>query len=287
MTASRCRVFSDVRNKFALTLSIALYGACIVLTASAADVPVKCPSGIDHSTWDRLLKKYVDRQGLVNYTAWKNNQDDRAALDGYLKQFAVKAEKEPQGNEKAASLVNAYNAIVITTILNSYPIESIFETKKPFQAKVWTIGGTQVALDDIENGTLRPMLKYRAHSVLVCAARSCPPLQRNVYKADSFDTQSDNAYRTWLAREDLNKFTPQERKAQISEIFKWFKGDFESSVGITKILEKYGPESARQLVAGGGQFNISYLSYNWGLNDQGEHGHRYSKVKLLFDAISK
>src|SRR6266446_2353183 len=99
MTASRCRVFPDVRNKFALMLSIALFGACTVLTASAADVPVKCPSGIDHSTWDRLLKKYVDRQGLVNYTAWKNNRDDRAALDGYLKQFAVKAEKEPQDKE--------------------------------------------------------------------------------------------------------------------------------------------------------------------------------------------
>ena len=26
---------------------------------------------VDHSTWDRLLKKYVDQDGMVNYTAWK------------------------------------------------------------------------------------------------------------------------------------------------------------------------------------------------------------------------
>jgi Protein of unknown function, DUF547 len=276
-----------VRKTFKQILSVAALGTFIALNATAADVDVTCPSGIDHSAWDRLLKKYVDHQGLVNYTAWKNNSDDRAALDNYLKQFTSKPDKAAQGNERFASLTNAYNAIVITTILNNYPVESIFQTKRPFDTKAWTIGGAQVALNDIENGALRPMLKYRAHSVLVCAARSCPPLQRKAYKANSFEEQTDNAYRTWLAREDLNKFLPQQRKAQISEIFKWFKGDFESSLSVAQILEKYGPEPARQLATGGTQFNISYLSYNWGLNDQGEHGRHYSKVKLLFDAISK
>lgn len=270
-----------------LILSAAAFVTFSALNAKAGSVKVNCPSAIDHSIWDRLLKKYVDRQGLVNYTAWKNNVDDRAALDSYLKQFAPRPDKPAEGNEKFASLTNAYNAIVITTILNNYPVESIFQTKKPFDTKAWTIGGAQVALNDIENGTLRPMLKYRAHSVLVCAARSCPPLQRNAYTGDSFRQQSDTAYRAWLGREDLNKFLPQQRKAQISEIFKWFKDDFESSLSVAKILENYGPEPARQLTVGGAQVNISYLSYNWGLNDQGEHGHHYSKVKLLFDAISK
>jgi hypothetical protein len=276
-----------MRKRLKLILSVATLATFFAFTAKAGDLEVNCPSGINHSAWDRLLKKYVDHRGLVNYAAWKNSSDDRAALDTYLKQFAAKAEKPAQGNDKFASLTNAYNAIVITTILNNYPVESIFETKKPFKTKAWTIGGVQVALDDIENGTLRPMLKYRTHSVLVCAARSCPPLQRNAYNGDSFDEQSDAAYRTWLAREDLNKFLPQQRKAQISEIFKWFKGDFESSLSVAKILGKYGPEPAKQLAAGGAQFDISYLSYNWGLNDQGEHGHHYSKAKLLFDAISK
>ncbi len=37
--------------------------------SKAKDVEVKCPAGIDHSTWDGLLKKYVDDKGLVNYAA--------------------------------------------------------------------------------------------------------------------------------------------------------------------------------------------------------------------------
>jgi len=41
------------------------------------------------------------------------------------------------------------------------------------------------------------------------------------------------------------------------------------------------------MTAGGKKFDISYISYNWGLNDQGEHGRHYSKLKLLFDHVTK
>ena len=40
-----------------------------------------------------------------------------------------------------------------------------------------------VSLNDIENNVLRPEFGYRTHAVLVCAARSCPPLQQNAYSA--------------------------------------------------------------------------------------------------------
>src|SRR4030095_7648475 len=75
------------------------------------DVHVR--SGINHNEYDRLLKKYVNDQGLVNYGAGKQNAADLSALDEYLHQFAAKADNAPQGNEKAASLVNAYNAFVL------------------------------------------------------------------------------------------------------------------------------------------------------------------------------
>lgn len=285
---------TTMKNKIA-TLFAVIAAATLLPTVGQAqggegkqkDVEVKCPAGIDHSAWDRLLKKHVDQMGLVNYTAWKSDKGDMDALDGYIKQFAAKADKGAEGEEEAASLVNAYNAIAVRTILTAYPLESIHETKKPFETKAWMVGGEKVSLNDIENGTLRPMLKYRAHSVLVCAARSCPPLQRSAYQASSFEEQDDTAYKAWLAREDLNKFMPQAKKAEVSSIFKWFKGDFEKSVSPPNIFEKYGPASAKELVAGGKQFETSYLSYNWGLNDQGEHGRNYTKLNLIFDKLGQ
>lgn len=284
-----------MKNKLSLIVSLLALACVMPLTACGQgggdkkekDMEVKVPSGIDHSDWDSLLKKYVDEKGLVNYAGWKADAGDMAALDGYLKQFAAKADKPADGMEKAASLVNAYNAFTIRHILAAYPIESIHETDKPFETKKWEVGGDTVSLNDIENGTLRPMLKYRAHSVLVCAARSCPPLQRTAYTGDSFESQNDKAYMDWLGREDLNKFMPKKNEAEISEIFKWFKGDFEKSLPVPNVIARYGPPPAKELAKGGDKFEVGYLSYNWGLNDHGEHGRSYSKINLIFDKLGE
>jgi hypothetical protein len=261
--------------------------ACLGFAAHAqTGENVDVRSGIDRGEFDRLLKKYVNEQGLVNYTAWKQNAGDISALDHYLDQFAAKIDSPAQGNEKAAALVNAYNAFVLRWILSNYPTESIWQLKDSFTAKRHDVGGRKVSLNDIEHGTLRPLIGYRAHAVLVCAARSCPPLQRCAYTADKFEEQDDYAYRSSLGREDMNKFLPNEKKVEISSIFKWFRPDFDKAGGAPKILGRYAPQSVREFAASG-KYEIKYLPYNWGLNDQGPHGRNYSRTQLLFDNILK
>ena len=257
-----------------------------LITHAQTGENVDVRSGIDHQEFERLLKKYVNDQGLVTYSAWKQNAADLTALDDYLKQFASNAEYPAAGNEKAASLVNAYNALVLRWILSNYPTESIWQLKDSFSGKRNEIGGRNVSLDDIEHGTLRALIGYRAHAVLVCAARSCPPLQRFAYTAEKFDEQDDTAYRAWLAREDLNKFLPNEKKVEISSIFKWFKQDFDNAGGLPNILGRYAPKSVREFAASG-NYQTKYLPYDWGLNDQGSHGRHYSRAQLFFDNIFK
>ena len=265
-------------------IGLLIFAGAIARGQTGENVDVR--AGINHDEFDRLLKKYVNEQGLVNYSAWKQNANDLSSLDDYLKQFADKIDNPAQGNEKAASLVNAYNALVLHWILSNYPTESIQQLKDSFSAKRNDIGGRKVALDDIEHGTLRPLIGYRAHAVLVCAARSCPPLQRFAYAAEKFDEQDDTAYRAWLTRDDLNKFLPNEKRVEISSIFKWFKADFDKAGGLPKILGRYAPQSVREFAASG-NYEINYLPYNWGLNDQGPHGRHYSRAQLLFDNIFK
>lgn len=279
------------KNKWTIRAAILLLGATLAAGSACAQPgsedakEVQIPSGIDHSAWDRLLKKYVNEQGLVDYQAWKNSQEDRQALDAYLKQFAARPENPAKGGEKAAALVNAYNAIAIQTILEKYPVESIHEVDDPFKQRKWTLGGEKGSLNDIEHGSLRPAIRWQAHSVLVCAARSCPPLQRHAYRAGEFDKQVADAYTDWLARDDLNKFFPQENKAKLSKIFDWFRKDFEKSESVAQVIQRYGPPDAQKLVADGKNFEVEYFSYNWGLNDQGERGRNYTKASLIFDNI--
>jgi hypothetical protein len=273
-------------NKLWILLLIIGIAFLTLMARAQTGENVEVRAGINHDEFNRLLEKYVNEQGLVNYGAWQQNAADVAALDEYLKQFATKIDNQAQGNEKAASLVNAYNAFTLRWILAGYPTESIWQLKNSFSEKRNQIGGRKVSLDDIEHGALRPLIGYRAHAVLVCAARSCPPLQRFAYAADKFEEQDDNAYRAWLAREDLNKFSPDEKKVEISSIFKWFKQDFDKAGGVSKILGHYAPQSVREFVASG-NYEIKYLPYNWGLNDQGPHGRNYSRARMLLDNIFK
>src|SRR5438552_13632817 len=272
--------------RFWTLFSILGFAFISLLTRAQTGENVDVPAGIHHDEFDRLLKKYVNDRGLVNYGVWKKETADLSALDEYLRQFAAKTHAPAQGNEKAATLVNAYNALVIRWILSNYPTESIQQLKDSFSAKRNDMDGRKVALDDIEHGTLRPLIRYRAHAALVCAARSCPPLQHFAYTAEKFDEQGDTAYRAWLARQDLNKFLPKEQKVEISSIFKWFKPDFDEAGGTPKILGHYAPESVREFAASG-NYDIKYLPYNWGLNDQGPHGRHYSQAQLLLDKIFK
>ncbi len=283
-------------NKFWIGLAITGFALLNLRVHAQSGENVEVRAGIDHSELDRLLRKYVNEQGLVNYTAWKQSAADLSALEEYLKQFATKIDRPSQssgaagnparGNEKAASLVNAYNAFVLQWILKNYPTESIWQLKDSFRGTRNEIGSHNVSLDDIEHGTLRQLIGYRSHAVLVCGARSCPPLERFAYTADKFEEQNDLAYHAWLGREDLNKFSPNERKVEISSIFKWFKQDFDKAGGIPEILGRYAPKSLRDF-ATGGKYEIKYLPYNWGLNDQGPHGRHYSRTHLILDNIFK
>ena len=244
--------------------------------------PVTVPRGVNHDAWDELLAKYVDDHGLVAYADWKANRDDLKRLDEYLAQFEETSATSATGDDKAASLINLYNALTVRTILENYPTESIQSLAKPFDAKRLKVGGMDVSLDDIEHGTLRPLIGYRAHAVLVCAARSCPPLQRFAYREDKLDSQIDTAYLAWLGRDDLNRFLPKEKKVEISSIFNWFKEDFEKAGGTKEILAKHAPENARNFLAGG-DYEIVYLPYNWGLNDQGAQGKDYGRARMIWD----
>ncbi len=242
----------------------------------AAAPTVQVPSGIEAKGWDALLKKYVNDKGLVAYESWKNNAADLKTLDEFVSSYAASAEKPAQGEEEIAALINAYNAFTVRWILQNYPTESIRDLDDSWGAARWKIGGRSISLDEIEQKNLRPLYGWKVHATIVCAARSCPPLQREAFTAGNLPELTNRAYRAWLGRDDLNGFEPGAKSATISPIFKWFKGDFTGEGELSKVLARYAPEKDRAFLESG-DVKIDYLEYDWGLNDQGGHGKKYHR----------
>lgn len=249
--------------------------------ASAATVDVR--AGIDHAAWSRLLRTYVDERGLVDYGAWKASGEAREALRAYLARLAAAPEPAAAGADRAAALINAYNALTIAWILDNYPTPSIRALSESFTAARHAVGGRKVSLDQIEHEALRPQVGYRVHATLVCAARSCPPLSREAFTASGLDAQLDSAMAAWLARTDLNRFDGPPDRAQVSSIFKWFADDFAKVGGVQEVLKRHGPPAARALAAKPA-LKIEHLDYDWALNDQ-KPPPAYGRLRLLWDQL--
>ncbi len=272
-----------MKKQFTLLLAALFLAGPLTAKDKPKPSPVSVPAGIDHGAYTKLLRKYVDQKGLVDYARWKSNAKDRQALDNYLKQYEPAGSKAT-GDEKAASLINAYNAFTLQWILQNYPTESIWQLDNSFEGKRHRIGGKEVSLNDIEKGTLIPQISWKDHGVLVCAARSCPPLAREAYTADQLESQIDRSFSRWLARPDLNQFLPAKDAVEISSIFKWYKKDFAKIGGVPKVLSRYAPKKNEEFLRQT-NYTVNFKTYNWGLNDQGEHGRHYSTPQFLIDKV--
>jgi hypothetical protein len=257
--------------------TIALLGALFVDSSAFASAPAHSlagmatasPAAVDHSSYDKLLKKYVSAKGLVNYKGLKANQQE---LNSYLDLLSKSAPAASWSKaDQMAFWINAYNAYTIRLVLDHYPVSSIKDIgskiKIPFVTTPWaikffSIGGEKMSLDNIEHGILRK--KYndpRIHFALVCASMSCPSLRPEAYTAAKLESQLDDQARDFLNNPAKNKISAA--SAQLSKYFDWYKGDWEKNgQSVEKWVNKY---STTKIDA---KTKVSYLDYNWSLNEQ-------------------
>jgi Protein of unknown function, DUF547 len=227
--------------------------------------------------WDKILRQYVNQQHLVDYAKLK--QQDWKKLRDFVASLGQEGLQPLSPNAKKALLINAYNAMTMEWIVENYPVQSIWDTSRPFKAHRFHLAGEAASLDEIES-RLREMKDPRIHAALVCAARSCPPLRREAYTADNINAQLDSNVREWLANPALNRFDTNKRIATVSPIFKWYGKDFQAySGGLRGFLIQFGPPAAVEKLKDG-KFAIRFATYHWGLNDQSGRGKGYSSFRL-------
>jgi hypothetical protein len=247
------------------TRPAALVSFLLTATVVCAEKTVSTfPLPFDASEWTSMLGKYVDARGLVAYGRWKSDATDRKRLSAFLAKFGRLGGASLEPDQKIAILVNAYNAFIIETVLDRYPVESIRAIPSAFTREDHAIGGGSYSLDAIEHTAVK-LGGFRVHATMVCASRSCPPLVRRAYEASDLSAREDERMRAWMARGDLYRFEPAKNTVYAPKYFDWYKSDFEKA-GIPTVLSTYAPERYRGWLALR-RFKIEFLEYDWGLND--------------------
>ena len=230
---------------------------------------------IDHQVFDKLLKKYVNKDGRVNYQAWHASTADRKMLTDYLAHLSqANANIAAQRNAKLCYWINSYNAVTIEGIMRVYPTTSIRKhTSETGGYNIWKnlkliVGDNKINLEDIENKVLRKMNEPRIHFAIVCASIGCPRLMNEAYMPNKLDQQLVTNTKDFFSRSQNLQVDTNAKQVKLSKILEWYGTDFGADVATQiRALEKYWPAADVQAIAAGG-YSVGYLPYDWNLNTQ-------------------
>ena len=218
----------------------------------------------DHSIFDELLIKAVNKNGMVDYQVFKSNKKFNAYLNKVADADVSKFSKE----EKLAFYINAYNASVIQNVLNHLPIKSPIDVNGFFKEYKFEVAGENLSLDELENNKVLKIEPVLSHFGLVCAAKSCPKLISNAYGSENIYKQLEENLKVYLNNSSQNYFDRKNKTLHLSQIFNWFRGSFEKRYGSLKNMSaKYMNSSDADFIKKD-EIKINFLTYNWDLNSQ-------------------
>lgn len=207
---------------------------------------------------DAFFKNYV-ANGKVKYEAIKDNKSELLELKAMISTFSIAKEN---ALDYQSFWINAYNIAVIDAVVASYPIKSPLDVAGFFDKKTHKINGENITLNDIENKKLRAEFpnEARFHFVLVCAGNGCPPIINEAYLPTKLSDQLTK--QTTKALNNPSFIVVEKNKVKISQIFEWYKGDFEKNGQVIRdFINTYRKEKLPE------DAKISYYPYDWSLNE--------------------
>lgn len=273
----------------ALLATVPVSGRHVAQSASAPGRDV----GI-HATLDRILDLYV-REGLVYYRALAS---ERGNLDRYISNLDVPraAYDGWPRDTQAAFWLNAYNALVLRTVVNAYPIRgrsadypsnSIRQVPGAFDRR-HRVAGRTVTLDEIERDVIAAFDDPRMFFALGRGSVGGGRLRSEAFVPSRLEAQLESVAAECVTRYECFRYDPASDRVQASAIFGWrheafvrrYSGEAERFANrspieravLQLVLPHVLPGEREGLARN--TFTMAYQTFDWRLNDLTDGGGR-------------
>jgi len=242
-----------------------------------------------HRPLDQILDLYV-RDGLVYYRALKG---DRAKLDRYAASLNV-APATYAGwsrEEQAAFWLNAYDAFVLQTVIDEYPIKgrsqafpsvSIRQIPGAFDRLKHRAAGRSITLDEIEKTILPEFKDPRLYLALGRGAVGSGRLRSEAFSGDRLEKQLEEVHCEFVGEQPMLKIARAAGTVSVTPILSWREAEFVAAYDkgasgpyaqrsaieraiIAFILPKVLPLE-RELIEKN-EFRVVFHDFDWRLND--------------------
>jgi hypothetical protein len=266
----------------------------VLLIALAAGAGAQSPTPADvdalHRPFDEILDLYV-RDGLVYYHALKL---ERGRFDRYVAALGEVGGDTLRGwapGRQLAYWINAYNAFVLRTVIDHYPIRgkspdypvnSIRQIPGAFERRPFRAGGRLLTLDAIERDVIGEFNDARALLALGRGAVGGPRVKSEAFTAARLDSQLETMQNELVTRRDLVFVDIGNERLSVNPLFSWREAIFVRSLA-ERAPAAYAARSPlersvltlidRQLVPNESAFlrkntfRMVFHDFDWTLND--------------------
>ena len=177
-----------------------------------------------HRPLDQILDVNV-RDGLVYYRALKA---DRGRLDRYIASLNVPAATY-QGWSKGQQMafwVNAYNAFVLQTVINHYPMQGTIKQIPGAYDRAFRAAGRSVTLDQIEKTILPEFKDPRLFLALGRGAVGSGRLRSEAYTADRLEKQLKDIQTEFVSDRHMYRVDRSANQISVTPILSWREAEF-------------------------------------------------------------
>ncbi len=272
-----------------ITAAVCLLLMSPIARATSMRAQSAAPSDALHRPLDQILDVNV-RDGLVYYRALRA---ERGRLDRYAASLNVPAATyEAWSSEhKIAFWINAYNAFVLQTVIDRYPIKGASKSYPPnsirqvpgaFEQIKRRAAGRSVTLDEIEKTILPQFKDPRVYLALGRGAVGSGRLRSEAYSGDRIRQQLDAIQEEFVSERTMARIDRAGGQVSVTPIVSWHDAEFIAAYDKGAM----GPLAARSAIERAlvafvspwllplekeflqkNEFKVTYHPFDWRLND--------------------
>ena len=265
--------------------------ACTVAASTAQENLADTAGG---KTLDEMLDLYV-RDGYVYYHALKI---ERARFDTYVNWLANVRVDSLSRDEQLAFWLNTYNALVLRTVIDRYPIQgrspeyparSIRQIPGAFERLPHRVAGRTLTLDQIEQTMLPRFHDPRVYLALGRGSVGGGRLRSEAFSPARLEAQLTAVAEECASRSECIQVQRQDDQLLVSPIFSWREAEFVAAYGASApaalatrspieraVLAFVEPKllTAEREFLAENRFRLRYKPFDWSLNDLAGRGGR-------------
>jgi uncharacterized protein DUF547 len=270
---------------------IALLLASVVIQPAAQDNQTATARRM---AFDQILDLYV-RDGLVYYRALKS---DRAKLDAYIAWAAETPMDSASREERLAFWLNAYDALVLKTVVDHYPIprrsqeypdRSIRQIPGAFERLPHRVARRMLTLDAIEQEVLSSFKDPRVYLAIGRGAMDSGRLRSEAFAPATIEAQLTQVAAECVTIRQCVEVDRANSQINISSIFSWRSQDFIAAYAgaarapfadrspieraVLALVEPKLLTIEREYLAKN-EFKVAFKPFDWALNDLSGRGGR-------------